>query len=158
MYLCWVEVEFVRGVTLADLCSYRSATWAQPVQAALSMPAAAACVVSLKVGQQVRCVVRMEDDRVSGTCRSQEPVSVRIADPRPAGKHRDGFVGRQERGSPWLGLQGIEPRMHRGRGPAVPVRSDVPVELWSDQGLGQLHSPGQRAVTGGTRKSGHTKF
>lgn len=136
MYLCWVEVEFVRGVTLADLCSYRSATWAQPVQAALSMPAAAACVVSLKVGQQVRCVVRMEDDRVSGTCGSQEPVSVRIADTRPAGKHRDGFIGRQERGSPWLGLQGIEPRVHRGRGPAIPVRSDLPVELWSDQGLG----------------------
>jgi hypothetical protein len=22
MYLCWVEVEFVRGVSLADLCSY----------------------------------------------------------------------------------------------------------------------------------------
>ncbi|WP_211270466.1 hypothetical protein, partial [Streptomyces exfoliatus] len=92
--LRWVEVEFVRGVTLADLCSYRSATWTQPVQAALPMPAAAARVVSLKVGQQVRCVVGMEDDRVSGTCGSQEPLSVRIADTRPAGKHCDGFVGR----------------------------------------------------------------
>ncbi|MFE0772831.1 helicase associated domain-containing protein [Streptomyces sp. NPDC058861] len=92
--LCWVEVEFVRGATLADLCSYRSATWAQPVQAALSMPAAAARVVSVKVGQQVRCVVGMEDDRVSGTCGSQEPLSVRITDTGPAGKHCDGFVGR----------------------------------------------------------------
>lgn len=158
MDLCWVEVEFVCGVTLADLCSYGSTTAAQSVQAALAMPAATACVVSLKVGQQIWCVVGMENDRVSGAHGIQEPVSVRIADTRPAGKHRDRFVGQQERGSPWLRFQGVAPHMHRGRGPAIPVGSDSPVELWPDRNLGQLHSPGQRAGAGCTHKSDHTKF
>lgn len=158
MDLCWVEVELVRGAAFADLCSHRSTTWAQLVHAALASPAAAACVIPLKVGQQIWCVVGMENDRVSGACGYQVPVSVRIADTWPSRKHRDGFVGRQERGSPWLWLQGVVPHVHRGRGPTIPVGSDSTVERWPDQGLGQLHSSGQRAGAGGTHKSDHTRF
>lgn len=122
------------------------------------MPPAAAYVVSFKVGQQVWRIVGMEDDRVSGACRGEKPVSVGIADSRPPGKYRDAFGRGKKRGAPWLRLQSVEAFMHRGRGPAIPIGSDPPVELRPDQCLGDLHSPGQRAATSGTHKNDHTTF
>ena len=155
---CWVEVDFVRGVTLADLCSHCSAARAQPIQPALAMQPAAASVISFKVGQQVWRVVGMENDRISGACGREEPVAVWIGNSRTSRKYCDAFVRGKKRGAPWLGLQSIEPLVHGGRGPAIPVGSDASVELGPDQRLGQLHSPGQRASAGGTHKSDHTKF
>lgn len=44
-------------------------------------------------------LARRDGERLRfGALGSQESVSVRIADTRPAGKHHDGFAGRQERG------------------------------------------------------------
>ncbi len=92
MYLCWVEVKFVRGVALADLCSHCGAARAQSIQPALAVQPAAASVVPFKVGQQVRRIVGMENDRIPGACGREEPVSVGIGNSRTTGKYCDAFV------------------------------------------------------------------
>ena len=155
---CWVEVELVRGVALADLGSHRGPARAQSVQPALAVQAAAASVVAVEVEQQVWRVVGVENDAVPGTRGDQEPVPVGIGDTRPSGKHRDAFVRGQKRRAPRLRIQSVGPLPHGGPGPAVPVGPDPPVELRPDQYLGELDGPGQRAGAGGTDKNGHASF